>query len=435
MIHIHFLGGEPTLRPDLLDLINYATSQGLCVTMTSNGTLISKNLAESLIRAGTEQISISIDGSTPESNDAIRGSGTFDRAIKGLRLLQNAKELINPYFELGISFTLSKQTLRELPQVVEIGCKNKVDVIVLEDLFDLGVSERAPQLIYDYVELIDAFENLATHLSVNPIKGPKPVIQLDTFYSVFRYLDRKFRPGFVTPQRNLVCPAVTNQVYMDSGGYITPCGMANNMENLGAFKSKKASLPKPTDVRSTESLKDIDFDQLINMREKHNQTRTPCSSCDYRSECLPCPYLSLANKGNKAFDVCREIFKREFQFEYPILYGSVKLHNNSVIFTNADGQLMVTDRRTGNDFHIEGCGAEIIQILSKTKSILTTQIIDVISKKYSCVNNRVITRDIIDFVWWLRLMGAFEIVLNHKAIVSNNTKYPLVSYDNRAATG
>jgi MoaA/NifB/PqqE/SkfB family radical SAM enzyme len=58
---IHFSGGEPTLRPQLPDLVEHATGLGIRVTMTTNGTLIDKVKAKRLIEAGLRGVNISID--------------------------------------------------------------------------------------------------------------------------------------------------------------------------------------------------------------------------------------------------------------------------------------------------------------------------------------------------------------------------------------
>ena len=58
---IHFSGGEPMLRPQLPDLVEYASQLGLRVTLTTNGTLIDKVRAKRLVEAGLRGVNVSID--------------------------------------------------------------------------------------------------------------------------------------------------------------------------------------------------------------------------------------------------------------------------------------------------------------------------------------------------------------------------------------
>ena len=58
---VHFSGGEPTLRPDLPDLIAHARRLKLRVTLTTNGTLLTRDLARRLVKAGLNSVCVSID--------------------------------------------------------------------------------------------------------------------------------------------------------------------------------------------------------------------------------------------------------------------------------------------------------------------------------------------------------------------------------------
>ena len=77
---LHLTGGEPTIRKDLEDIIEYAVSKGLNVRLITNGTLISKEKLDSLCEHGLKSIMISIDGNE-EYHDRVRGiQGTFKKA-------------------------------------------------------------------------------------------------------------------------------------------------------------------------------------------------------------------------------------------------------------------------------------------------------------------------------------------------------------------
>ena len=80
-------GGEPLLRPDFFQILGYAHELGYHWGMTSNGILITKEVAHKLAEAGMSTISVSIDG-LPTTHDELRGTpGGYDLAMRGIQNL------------------------------------------------------------------------------------------------------------------------------------------------------------------------------------------------------------------------------------------------------------------------------------------------------------------------------------------------------------
>lgn len=81
-----FSGGEPLLRPDLLELIAYASQRGLRPVLGSNGTLLTPELARELKRAGALAIGISLDSLEPVRHDRLRRKeGAWEQAVAGMQ--------------------------------------------------------------------------------------------------------------------------------------------------------------------------------------------------------------------------------------------------------------------------------------------------------------------------------------------------------------
>ncbi len=86
-------GGEPLARPDILELLTHAVdTHGREVVVMTNGTLFKGARLETLTALAAEEraqgrlrVQISLDGSTPETNDPIRGKGTFARITEGIQ--------------------------------------------------------------------------------------------------------------------------------------------------------------------------------------------------------------------------------------------------------------------------------------------------------------------------------------------------------------
>jgi radical SAM protein with 4Fe4S-binding SPASM domain len=82
---IHFSGGEPFLRKDIFQLVEKVLSKNVHLRIQTNGTLLTKNNAKILREIGLKDLMISIDGHTKETCDYLRGAGSFEGAINGIR--------------------------------------------------------------------------------------------------------------------------------------------------------------------------------------------------------------------------------------------------------------------------------------------------------------------------------------------------------------
>ncbi len=81
-----FSGGEPMMRPDIVELVQYATNLGLFPVFGTNGTLITPELAEKLKAAGTRGVGISLDSLDKAKHDKFRSfPGGWDGAVRGMK--------------------------------------------------------------------------------------------------------------------------------------------------------------------------------------------------------------------------------------------------------------------------------------------------------------------------------------------------------------
>jgi MoaA/NifB/PqqE/SkfB family radical SAM enzyme len=79
-----FVGGEPLVRPDLLELVRYA-SQSFIVAINTNAFSLDRTMAVELKEAGVSQVRISIDGADARTHDLLRRAGSFTRAIEAVK--------------------------------------------------------------------------------------------------------------------------------------------------------------------------------------------------------------------------------------------------------------------------------------------------------------------------------------------------------------
>jgi radical SAM protein with 4Fe4S-binding SPASM domain len=107
-------GGEALFHPDTLAIIEHARPE-LEIRLLTNGTQIDRNLAAFLFENRAE-VQVSIDGSNATVHDAIRGSGTFEKALRALHLLQEA----GLSDKLNTATTVMRQNLGDLPNIIDL---------------------------------------------------------------------------------------------------------------------------------------------------------------------------------------------------------------------------------------------------------------------------------------------------------------------------
>ena len=106
--NVIFLGGEPTLHPDLARAIKYAKERGfISITVDTNGYLFHDILTRVTCQ-DVDFFSFSLDGATRETNDRIRGEGTYDTCIKGI------EKAVDKGFAASLIFTVSTINIHEL---------------------------------------------------------------------------------------------------------------------------------------------------------------------------------------------------------------------------------------------------------------------------------------------------------------------------------
>lgn len=116
VFQINFGGGEPFLRDDFLDILEYAHSRGITTCVSTNGTLLDESLMEKLAKMELLYLQVSLDGATPATNDLIRGSGTFDSIISAIDLLNR-----HGFPHLSTNTVVTRINFREILKIYELG--------------------------------------------------------------------------------------------------------------------------------------------------------------------------------------------------------------------------------------------------------------------------------------------------------------------------
>lgn len=129
-------GGEPLLRPDIYDISRRARDKGFYVGLSTNGTLIDESNIGKIASVGYDYVGISIDGMR-ETHDRFRQKqGAFDASMHAIRLCREAG------IKIGMRFTPTQDTAHELPQLLELMEKERVDKLYVSHLNYAGRGNR-----------------------------------------------------------------------------------------------------------------------------------------------------------------------------------------------------------------------------------------------------------------------------------------------------
>jgi radical SAM protein with 4Fe4S-binding SPASM domain len=261
-------GGEPLLRTDIFDLARYATVQGVRVSLASNGTLITPEIVDKIKRAGIKRVSISLDGPSPETHDATRGSGSFDLAMEGIKNLQDE-------VDFQINMTITKENLDQVRATMDLAEKLKAVAFHLFFLVPTGrgreeelVTPEGQDEILRWVAKECRSRNIEVKVTCAPQYGR--VIR-----EVLTEAERKGMMGSA-------CLAGTSFVFVSRTGDVCPCGylpvVAGNVREE-SFSEIWESSPVFLDLRKRELL-------------------GRCGGCEYRKVCGGCRARAYAKTGD-----------------------------------------------------------------------------------------------------------------------------------------
>src|SRR3989338_6174833 len=167
-------GGEPLLRPDVLDIAKYAADKGLYVVMGTNGTLLTAEMAEKLKAIPVHTVGISLDFPSAAAHDNFRCMvGAFDVAMAGINNARNAG------IGIQINSTISKMNVAYLDDLMQlamdVGAKSFHPFLLVPTGRgkEIEASELSPQEYEQTLNhILDKTAELRGKLAMRPICAP-----------------------------------------------------------------------------------------------------------------------------------------------------------------------------------------------------------------------------------------------------------------------
>ncbi len=139
-----FSGGEPLMRKDLFELAAYARGKGLHVVLSTNGTMITREIAQSLKDHRFAYVGISLDSAIPEIHDKFRGlQGAWRKTMEGFRHCKAVGQ------KVGLRLTLTRDTCENLDLLFDLIEREGIDRACFYHLVPAGRGDALSEVPHD----------------------------------------------------------------------------------------------------------------------------------------------------------------------------------------------------------------------------------------------------------------------------------------------
>lgn len=267
-----FTGGEPLIKKEFWSLAEvFSGYKRPKVSLSSNGTLLSKEYAKRLKDLGFAYVGVSLDSVKPDVHDSFRGyKGAFSLTLKGIR---NA---IDEGLDVGIRTTVTRWNVNEISEMVDFSAKLGAKRFTLYILDSIGrgvdISQDLPtkeQLKYLADVLIEKSKEYKSRLEILVVRG--------NFFGI--YIAKKLSRNEEEMERYLKllqsqgdCGRKTISIYPD--GKVKPCQFIDKYD-IGDLKKERLS-----DILSTSNPRLLKF-----IRLSDNLRGPKCSTCRFKHIC------------------------------------------------------------------------------------------------------------------------------------------------------
>ena len=239
VFYVNIGGGEPTVRPDFWELVDYATAHHVGVKFSTNGVKLDAAAAARLAASDYVDVQISLDGATREVNDAVRGPGSFDTAVRAMQNLADAG-----FKGFKLSVVMTRQNIPQIDQFKAIADRYGAQL----RLTRLRPSGRGADVWDELHPLPEQQRQLYDWL----VAHGEQVLTGDSFFHLSAF-------GGALPGLNL-CGAGRVVCLIDPVGDVYACPfaihdnfLAGNVRDTGSFESVWRHSPLFADLRKPDT--------------------------------------------------------------------------------------------------------------------------------------------------------------------------------------
>jgi len=274
-------GGEPLMRPDIWEIIDYAHEKGAMPVIGTNATLITDEIAAKMAAHKIPRISVSVDFPTAAEHDEFRGQvGCFDATIEGIKLAKK--------HGVGVQINMTVTTLNadKVEAVHDLAVELGIDAFHIFMLVPTGrgsdlLDKELPPEEYERVLEWAYHRQKTSPLHFKPTDAPH-------YYRIIRQLAKKegkqvMREEYGLDAMTRGCLGGITFCFISHTGDIQPCGYFDRQ--LGNVKEK------PFSEIWTES-------RVFNDLRDYSLLKGKCGACEYKAVCGGCRARALEVTGD-----------------------------------------------------------------------------------------------------------------------------------------
>lgn len=250
---INITGGEPFIREDIFDIINYIGRHKLPFGVLTNGSFLNDRAIMCLKRNKVSIVQLSIDGDC-NTHDELRAKGDYERTFK------IASKLEREGIKTLISFTANKKNYKYLPIVADRCRKEKISKLWSDRLVPIGNGENICDLEITKYDMADYIAVLKTAQGSTVTKALYPKTQV----AIERALQFIYSDGFIYS-----CSAGDSLITVDETGQIMPC----------------RRMPAVCGNIFDNTLEDVYYNNEIFIKLREKNIPKECVTCKYAGEC------------------------------------------------------------------------------------------------------------------------------------------------------
>jgi len=211
---IHYSGGELLLHRQFAEIIRFSRSLGLQVNITTNGTLLNKQIARFLVEQRIHAVTVSIDSHDNKQHDCMRGEkGAWQRAWQGIDNLVRRKQKKGRGPIVGINTLLTRQNVDKLDDLFQLLVSKGAE---RWRLLPLDTEKKKFRLTSDQWQTLSGqWSGWQTHLTRLPVDWSNSK-------SSRKVCEGKYAGSFY---HDRVCFAPWFNVFINSDGNVYPCCM------------------------------------------------------------------------------------------------------------------------------------------------------------------------------------------------------------------
>ena len=268
-----FSGGEPLLYEHIFEVAHHARMKGLTTAIATNGTLVDRDTALKIKEAGFHRAAVSLDGARAETNDSLRGRGSFLKAVEGIRALAEAGVSVQ------INTTILRRNMNEMHEIHVLCSDLGADALHIFAFVPVGCGASVPE---DERPSGDEYEKLLDEMADLSVKS-KLEIKVTCAPHFHRVLKEAAPDYYKARGFGKGCLAGSGVCFISSIGEVYPCGYlpvsAGNIFS-GGFKDIWEGSELFATLRDTRRLKG------------------KCAACEYAASCGGCRARAFAATGN-----------------------------------------------------------------------------------------------------------------------------------------